>query len=601
MTHRTHGHRRLFLATVSIVALLVTACDQESGTDGLIGQTQNQTNGTTTVETGKLRTEQRPETGPLETFETAMSEEADALAPSSLTRQSMQPGALADHSLSYEPTPPPQPMPQAGDINRERYEEVDMNGVMAVANQPVSTFSIDVDTASYGIMRRYLRDGALPPRDAIRPEEVINYFSYGYAAPENPETPFATSIAVTPTPWNTDTRLLHIGIQGYDIVAAERPSTNLVFLVDVSGSMSDVDKLPLLKRALKLLVNEMGPDDRISIVTYAGQAGTLLGATPGNEHARIDAAIDSLGAGGSTAGAAGIQAAYNLAEQSFIQDGVNRIILATDGDFNVGIADPARLEDFVSEKRETDIYLSVLGFGRGNYHDEMMQKLSQAGNGNAAYIDTLQEARKVLVDEIGSTLFTIADDVKIQVEFNPARVREYRLIGYETRALRREDFNNDAVDAGDIGAGHTVTAIYEIVETGSEGGMLDPLRYQQTEDRTEADLESEFAFLRIRYKTPTEDESQLIEQVVDNSHVHAEFAAAPQYARFAASAAAFAQKLKAAPYLSEFTYDQIAEIAASARGEDPFGYRNEFLQLIRLAESADALPPQGGYEASWLK
>jgi Ca-activated chloride channel family protein len=475
-----------------------------------------------------------------------------------------------------------------------------MNGVTAVADQPVSTFSVDVDTASYGLMRRYLNDGVMPPQDAIRPEEVINYFSYGYQVPDSAEQPFSTTVAVTPTPWNANTRLVHIGIQGYDIVREERPRTNLVFLIDVSGSMSDVDKLPLLQRAMRLLVNELGKNDTVSIVTYAGNAGTVLEPTSGDRHGTIEAAIQALGAGGSTAGAAGIQAAYSLAEQSFIEDGVNRVILATDGDFNVGIADPNRLEDYVAEKRDSDIYLSVLGFGRGNYNDVMMQKLAQAGNGNAAYIDTLQEARKVLVDEIASTLFTIADDVKIQVEFNPARVSEYRLVGYETRALRREDFNNDAVDAGDIGAGHTVTAIYEIVETGSEGALLDPLRYQ-TGAQAAADPSGEIAFIRVRYKMPGSDESQLIEMAVDDTYLHREFDAAPQYARFAAAVAAFAQKIKGAPYLADYSYEQIAEVAAAARGDDPYGYRNEFVQLVRLADSADALPPQGGYEASWLK
>jgi Ca-activated chloride channel family protein len=609
MTHRMRGFRRVSLATVSLVALLVTGCyQQETGGDLVDGR-----NGLPPIpddavvfdadKAGETTASRQEPTGIAEL------DMMEAL-PGTITNQllSQQPtfggqqrtvGALALNSQTAEEAPYAPP-PQAGDIDRERYEAFDRNGVMAVSDTPVSTFSIDVDTASYGLMRRYLRDGVLPPQDAIRPEEVINYFSYDYVMPDSEGTPFATSVAVTPTPWNENTQLLHIGIQGYDIVQEERPRSNIVFLLDVSGSMSDPDKLPLLQRAMKLLIGELGADDQVAIVTYAGNAGTVLEPTSGDQHSRIQAAIDALGAGGSTAGAAGIQAAYQLAEQSFIEDGVNRVILATDGDFNVGIADPERLEDFVAEKRESDIYLSVLGFGRGNYNDVMMQKLAQAGNGNAAYIDTLQEARKVLVDEFASTLFTIANDVKIQVEFNPSRVSEYRLIGYETRALRREDFSNDAVDAGDIGSGHTVTAIYEIVQTGTEGGLLEPLRYQDPAAES-ADPNAEFAFIRIRYKEPGEDTSQLIEQAVDNSFVHEDFAASPQYARFATAVAAMAQKLNGTTYLDTFSYDEIANIAAAARGDDPFGYRNEFLQLVRLADSADALPPQGGFEASWLK
>ncbi len=598
MIRRLRGIRRVSLATVSLCALIVTGCYEQ--TDVVEEPNPNLRNETIVSSEEKFE-----------------SDTDDSLLGGILAMQATPPAPISDLSRTMTRTQGGQyataqgvtageseayyqPQPQAGDINTEQYEDYDHNPVHAVADTPVSTFSVDVDTASYGVMRRYLNEGVLPPHDAIRAEEVINYFNYGYAVPDTADTPFATTLAVTPTPWNENTQLLHIGIQGYEIVQEERPRSNLVFLIDVSGSMGEPEKLPLLQRAMRMLAQQLGPDDQVSIVTYAGNAGTVLAPTAGDQHGTIEAAIEALGAGGSTAGAAGIQAAYNLAEQNFMEDGVNRVILATDGDFNVGIADPERLEDFVSEKRETDIYLSVIGFGRGNYNDQMMQTLAQAGNGNAAYIDTLQEARKVLVDEMSSTLFTIADDVKIQVEFNPARVSEYRLIGYETRALNREDFNNDAVDAGDIGSGHTVTAIYEIVQTGSEGGLIEPLRYQQ-EDTPEADLEAEFAFVRIRYKDPAADESQLIEQAVDNSFVHEEFDSAPQYARFGAAVAAFAQKLNGTPHLALYDFEQIAEIAADARGDDPFGYRNEFLQLVRLADSADALPPQGGFEASWLK
>ena len=373
---------------------------------------------------------------------------------------------------------PPRPRPIPGDIDREEYQDVDANPVVATAEEPVSTFSIDVDTASYSVARRYLNDGVLPPTDAIRPEEVINYFDYAYPLPESAEAPFAATTTVTDTPWNADTRLLHIGVQGYDVIPDERPRANLVFLIDVSGSMSAPDRLPLAIQGLRLMLGEMDRDDTISIVVYASASGVVLEPTPVSDRGRIEAALESLSAGGSTAGGEGLRLAYALAERNFDEQAVNRVIMVTDGDFNVGITRDERLEDFVARKRESGVYLSVMGFGRGNYNDALMQTIAQAGNGTAGYVDTLQEARRLLVEEAGSTLFPIANDVKIQVEFNPARVAEYRLIGYETRALERSDFNNDAVDAGEIGSGHSVTAIYEITAPDSPARMVDPLRYQ---------------------------------------------------------------------------------------------------------------------------
>ena len=358
------------------------------------------------------------------------------------------------------------PSPGYRDQGRDQFTAFDPNPVKVAAEEPVSTFSIDVDTASYAFMRASLNRGVLPPPDAVRVEELVNYFPYDYAPPESSARPFAVHVSLMPTPWNDATRLMHIGIEGYALTPDSRPPANLVFLIDTSGSMDAPDKLPLLINSFRLLLDALAPDDTVAIVTYAGAAGTVLAPTPVAERAAIAAALESLRAGGSTAGAEGIRQAYMLAERHFVDGGVNRVILATDGDFNVGITDPDELEGFVERKRKAGVLLSVLGFGMGNYNDALMQRLAQNGNGNAAYIDTLSEARKVLVEEATSTLFPIAKDVKIQVEFNPALVSEYRLIGYETRLLAREDFRNDKVDAGEIGAGHAVTALYEVTPVG---------------------------------------------------------------------------------------------------------------------------------------
>jgi Ca-activated chloride channel homolog len=401
-----------------------------------------------------------------------------------------------------------------------------------------------------------------------------------------------------PTPWNTATKLVTIGIKGYEIAAAERPRANLVFLLDTSGSMEEPNKLPLLVNSLKLLVDGLGPEDTVSIVTYAGSAGTVLEPTRAADKTRIVAALENLMAGGSTAGAEGIRQAYQLAERSFVEGGVNRVILATDGDFNVGITDPEELKSFVERERETGIFLSVLGFGRGNYNDELMQVLAQNGNGAAAYIDTLNEARKVLVEEAGSTMFPIAKDVKIQVEFNPATVAEYRLIGYETRMLAREDFNNDRVDAGEIGSGHTVTALYEITPTGSQAELVDDLRYQgpQAESPpagTAAEAGSgEYAFLKIRYKLPDAETSRLIETPIRVGDEAPATLGRESEARFAASVAAFGQPLRGGEYTGGFSYDDVVALAQANKGGDEFGYRAEFINLVRLAETAASMERQ---------
>lgn len=489
--------------------------------------------------------------------------------------------------------------PQTGyqEQGRDRFEEVEDNPVKLTREEPVSTFSIDVDTASYAVMRKWLNQGVLPPKDSVRVEELVNYFSYDYAAPDSPEPPFATHISVFETPWNAETKLLRIGIKGYEIPQAERPAANLVFLIDTSGSMNAPDKLPLLLNAFRLLVDRLGEQDRVSIVTYAGSAGTVLEPTPASEKGKILAALDRLSAGGSTAGGEGIRQAYALAETNKIDDGVNRVILATDGDFNVGIRSTEELESFVERKRAGGVMLSVIGFGRGNYNDVLMQALAQNGNGQAAYIDTLSEARKVLGEEASGTLFPIAQDVKIQIEFNPAEVAEYRLIGYETRALAREDFNNDKVDAGEIGSGHRVTALYEITPVGSQARLVDDLRYgapaetgaePEAETGAAADPSDELAFLKIRYKQPGADESQLITRPV----TPADAAAPGTEARFAAAVAAFGQLLRGGEHLGSFDYADVAELARGARGEDEHGYRSEFLQLVKLAETAAALERQ---------
>ncbi|UCC55147.1 MAG: VWA domain-containing protein [Gammaproteobacteria bacterium] len=468
-------------------------------------------------------------------------------------------------------------------LNRENYAHFSDNPLHRVAEAPFSTFSIDVDTGAYSNMRRMLNAGNRPLKDAIRTEELINYFTYDYPRPTHRDKPFSISTEVGPSPWNPDTQLLHIGIQGYDVARNQLPAANLVFLVDVSGSMQSPDKLELLKSALRLLVHELRAEDRVSIVVYAGASGVVLEPTPGDQVATIGAALDSLTAGGSTNGGAGIRLAYALAQQAFIKDGINRVILATDGDFNVGTVDFEMLKQLVEDRRAHGIGLTTLGFGTGNYNDHLMEQLADAGNGNYAYIDTLSEARKALVDEMSSTLMTIAKDVKIQVEFNPATVAEYRLIGYENRSLAREDFGNDKVDAGEIGAGHSVTAIYEIALAGSAGQRLDGGRYQPQPHITSHS--SELALVRLRYKQPDGMTSTLIERPVHTADVIKDLGMASEDYRFAAAVAGFGQILRGGKYTVDFSYPEVLALARGARGADPFGYRGEFLQLANLASS----------------
>ena len=444
------------------------------------------------------------------------------------------------------------------------------------AVDPISTFSIDVDTASYAMVRSSLNAGFLPDPASVRVEEMVNYFPYSYTAPDGPQA-FQPSITVMPTPWNPNTRLVHIGIQGAMPAIANRPPLNLVFLIDTSGSMDEPNKLPLLKQSLALMLAQLQPTDQVAIVAYAGAAGQVLAPTTATNKAAIMAALDNLAAGGSTAGAEGLQLAYQVAAQ-MAQDGeVSRVILATDGDFNVGIDDPEALKTYIADQRKSGVYLSVLGFGRGNLDDATMQALAQNGNGQAAYIDTLSEARKVLVDQVSGTLYPIADNVKIQIEWNPAQVAEYRLIGYETRALAREDFNNDKVDAGDIGAGTAVTAIYEITAPDSPALLNDPLRYD-TKDKPLV-TGDELGFLRLRSVAPGASTSTLQETAI-----RATAAAASDDARFAVAIAGFGQLLSGANYLGDWGWDQAIEQALAARGTDDFGYRIEAVTLMRLAK-----------------
>jgi len=512
---------------------------------------------------------------------------APAEAP--LGRAGAVPGTVAASKMMLEPQVSLSDNYAAqAEENRDRFAEFKTNPVRSAATDPVSTFSIDVDTASYSYVRRSLREGFLPQPDTVRVEEMVNYFPYDWKGPDAVATPFNSTVTVMPTPWNGNTKLMHVAIKGYDVQAAEQPRANLVFLIDVSGSMNAPDKLPLLQSAFRLLVTRLNPEDTVSVVTYAGEAGTVLEPTKVSERAKILSAIDNLRPGGTTAGEAGIKEAYRLAQQSFVEGGVNRVMIATDGDFNVGQSDDDDLKRIIEEKRKSGVFLSVFGFGRGNLNDQMMQTIAQNGNGTAAYIDTLGEAEKVLVEEAGSTLFPIAKDVKIQVEFNPAAVSEYRLIGYETRALAREDFNNDRVDAGEIGSGHSVTAIYEITPKGSPAQMMDPLRYgEAATDNGGVANADEYAFVKIRYKLPREDISKLITTPVTKANEVSSFDAADADRRFSVAVAAFGQKLRGTDATADFGFDKIMEIATASRGTDPYGYRSEFLSLVRLASALD--------------
>lgn len=483
--------------------------------------------------------------------------------------------------------PPPQPLGNRlaplPNFNTEEYSKINENPFLEVTKNPLSTFSIDVDTASYSNTRRFINQRRLPPIDAIRIEELINYFPYDYPEPTS-KHPFSIYTETSDAPWNPDHRLVHVGLQGKNIPKEDLPPSNLVFLLDVSGSMAHPDKLPLLVSAFKLLVPQLTKQDRISMVVYAGAAGQVLPSTPGNQKGKILDSLEKLKAGGSTAGGAGIQLAYQIAKQNFIPSGNNRIVLATDGDFNVGVSSESELIRLIEDQRKSGIYLTILGFGRGNYKDSKMEQLSNAGNGNYAYIDNLLEAQKVLVSEMGGTFFTIAKDVKIQVEFNPTKVQAYRLIGYENRLLRKEDFDDDTKDAGEIGAGHSVTALYEIIPPTKESSASqgDSLKYQETTIKTEAYESDEIMTIKFRYKPPKESESQLITHPVMDTHQNLEETS--KHFRFSAAVAQYGLLMRDSQFKGNSTFESILNLAKNAKGDDDAGYRAEFIRLVEMTK-----------------
>ncbi len=496
---------------------------------------------------------------------------AIALSPAQPTS-----GAIAP----IQPEPPIVAPPADQPHNTEGYDHIQENEFLAVADKPLSTFSIDVDTASYSNVRRFLNSGSLPPADAVRIEEMINYFGYSYGEPRG-RTPFSVTTEVADCPWNSDHRLVHVGVKGKTVTKV--PPRNLVFLIDVSGSMESRDKLPMLKRAMKKLVSQLGPRDRVSIVVYAGASGVVLKPTPGSNKIKIAAALSRLKAGGSTNGGQGIQLAYSLARKTFKKGGINRVILATDGDFNVGMSSRGELERLIEQERESGVFLTVLGFGTGNVKDSQMEMLADKGNGNYAYIDSDRESQKVLVDELGATLVTIAKDVKIQVEFNPAEVESYRLIGYENRALADRDFNDDKKDAGEIGSGHTVTALYEVVPRGQGTGApgVDALRYQSDRGLSATADSGEMMHLKLRYKQPDGDRSTLVTFPIRDGDKT--LAQTSENFRFSASVATFGMLLRGSKYSGEADFRQVHNLAKSAMGRDRRGHRREFISLVKQA------------------
>lgn len=471
--------------------------------------------------------------------------------------------------------------------NTEDYDAITENKFLKATDNPLSTFSIDVDAASYSNIRRFLNQGELPPAGAVRIEEMVNYFSYDYTQPTG-DAPFAIHTEIAEAPWNRKHKLVLIGMQGRKIPVENLPASNLVFLIDVSGSMSSPNKLPLVKASLKMLVDQLRENDHVSIVVYAGAAGVVLQPTSGEEKIKIKDAIDKLESGGSTAGGEGIRLAYKLARENFAKEGNNRVILCTDGDFNIGESSDDAMERLIEQERKSGVFLTVLGYGMGNYKDNKMQKLADKGNGNHAYIDGISEARKVLVSEFGGTLFTIAKDVKLQIEFNPAKVQAYRLIGYENRLLAKEDFNDDTKDAGELGSGHTVTALYEVIPVGVKSSFLrdvDKLKYQQEPERLSRTAQTdEIMTVKFRYKTPDGDVSKLIEHPLRDQEL--KLIATSANFRFAAAVAEFGMLLRKSEFASDASFDQVIELARKARGNDEEGYRAEF---IRLVENAGAL------------
>ncbi len=490
-------------------------------------------------------------------------------------------GANYTYQVSPEPI-------QNEKLNTEEYDKINENTFKGVAQTPVSTFSIDVDNASYSNIRRYLEMDQMPLADAVRIEEMINYFDYDYPQPQG-QDPFSINTEISTTPWNSEHHLIHIGLQGKDLDYTDLKSSNLVFLIDASGSMSAENKLPLLKKSLKLLLSELDDKDKVAIVAYAGAAGLVLPSTPASEHEKILNALDGINSGGSTAGGQGIELAYNIAKENLIADGNNRVILATDGDFNVGVSSSSELVSLIEEKRKDNIYLTICGFGMGNYKDGRMEQISNAGNGNYFYIDNIREAKKVFVTQMRANMFTIAKDVKIQIEFNPKMVKAYRLIGYENRLLANEDFDDDTKDAGELGAGHTVTAIYEVILANSKSTQTihqaADLKYQTTKvSGNETDLMT----VKFRYKPIQSDQSILLEQVLKNTAITNLDNSSDNY-RFSAAVAGFGMLLRNSKFKGSATYDSVLELAKGALGNDKEGYRTEFLQMVQSANTLETL------------
>ncbi|MCL5991158.1 MAG: von Willebrand factor type A domain-containing protein [Bacteroidetes bacterium] len=474
---------------------------------------------------------------------------------------------------------------QQGYFNTEAYDRIYDNEFKETISEPLSTFSIDVDKASYSNVRRFINSGSLPPEDAVRTEELVNYFSYDYPQPTG-DVPFAIHTEMAECPWNKSNKLIHIGLQGKKVPLENIPPGNLVFLIDVSGSMQDYNKLPLVKSALRLLIEQLRPQDKVAIVVYAGAAGLVLNSTPGSKKNEIIEAIEKLEAGGSTAGAEGIKLAYEVAKKNLIKSGNNRVILATDGDFNVGVSSDGELTRMIEDRRDDGIYLTVLGFGMGNYKDSKMEKLADKGNGNYAYIDNILEAKKVFVNELGGTLFTIAKDVKIQIEFNPALVKEYRLIGYENRLLNKEDFNDDKKDAGELGSGHTVTALYEIVsvngDKGNSSNKVDPLKYQSSNVNNNSYNTDEIATVKFRYKEPDGTQSKLIVNTLKNADN--KLSQSSENFRFSSAVVEYSMLLRKSKFVGTSTYDEVIKLATGARGQDREGYRAEFIRLVEATK-----------------
>lgn len=591
-------HWPTLVLTTALTTCLIAACGTQptstsentpSGNPVLVSTEQDQRQGNET-EVATAEPREIKQTRVIE--EVTLSQDAMHSAPGKqsqlesvvVTAQRIFKGPPASQGNHYpEPIPHSQP-------NRERYEDVQDNPLFWVQRDPVSTFSIDVDTAAYANVRRFLQQGHLPEPEAVRVEELLNYFDYAYPTIAH-DAPFAVHTEVGPSPWAKDRSLLHIGVHTPVADIDEQPPANLVFLIDVSGSMRAPNKLDLLRQAMKMMAKQLRPQDRVSIAVYAGSSGAVLEPTSGADTHKIVTAIDGLNAGGSTNGGAGIHLAYNMAKAHFIKDGINRVILATDGDFNVGTTDIDDLEQMVERERKSGVALTVLGFGTGNYNDHLMQKIAQIGNGNAAYIDSMNEARKVLVDELAATLNIVAKDVKIQVEFNPQVVESYRLIGYETRHLEREDFNNDKVDAGEIGAGHKVTALYEVAFVGSENPAVDPLRYATSQSENVSQSRQtpisgdEIAFVKLRYKPPQSDTSQLMTQPIRYAERRTDINKTSDAYRFSAAVAWFGQILREGKYVEQGFMNEVIDLANTAKGADPFGYRAEFVGLARTAHA----------------